>query len=172
MDLLQEIRKSGKKSKELNAFMAKLITEKKPSSKDFADALVSGNDAERGTCIEALEYASQNKPEIAREYISCVVDFLNDKAPRVKWEAARVIGNIASKYPEEVSKAVESLLTNTNDKGTVVRWSTAFALGEIARYNLKLRENLLSKINTILKKESNNGVKNVYLKTLKALGAK
>jgi len=169
MKILEEIRKSDKKPKELNLYIAKLILEKKPSTKDFTDAISMGSDAERGTCIEALEFATQTHPEIAKSYLSQVINCLNDKAPRVKWEASKVIANIAKVLPKETENAVENLLKNTTDKGTVVRWSTAFALGEIAKNNIKLRPLLISKINGILKKEQNNGVKNVYLKALKVI---
>ena len=170
MKILDEIKKSDKKPKELNAYIAKLILEKKPTAADFAETLALGNDAERGTCIEALEYATQTKPELAKTYLSEVIKCLADKAPRVKWEAARVIGNIAKSMPKEAEKAIDSLVANTKDKGTVVRWSAAFALGEILKYHQSLRPTLLTKINGILDKEQNNGVKNVYLKAIKAVG--
>jgi hypothetical protein len=169
MNILDEIRKSDKKPKELNAFIAKLILEKKPSGENFADALSSGSDSERGTCVEALEYATQTNPDIAKPYIASVISCLKDKAPRVKWEASRVIGNVSKVLPKETGEAVSGLLVNTMDKGTVVRWSTAFALSEIAKHNDKLRASLIMKINEIVKKEQNNGVKNVYLKALKVI---
>lgn len=169
MKLLDEIRKSSKKSKELITFVSKLILEKKPSSKDFSEALNAGNDSERGTIVESLEFATQTKPDIVKLYLPEVIKSLSDKAPRVKWEAARVIGNIAAKLPEEAAKTVDNLLINTKDKGTVVRWSVAFALGEIAKTNSKLQKNLVNEINNLLKRENNNGVKNVYLKALKVI---
>lgn len=169
MNLLEEIRNSNKKPKELNQYIAKLILQKKPSSKEFTEVLASASDSERGTCIEALEYATQTDPQIAKNYLSDVISSLKDKAPRVKWEAARVIGNIAKSIPKEADKAVEGLLENTKDKGTVVRWSTAFALGEIIKYNEKQRPILLKKISEVLKREENNGVRNVYLKALKVI---
>lgn len=169
MKILEEIRRSDKKPKELNAYIATLIMDKKVSVEDFRDAMNSEKDAERGTCIEALEYASQTDPDIAKSYIHDVVNSLADKAPRVKWEAARVIGNIAKTSPEKTGEAIGNLLKNTADKGTVVRWSTAFAICEIAKYNDKRRSEMLSKIKEILKKEQNSGVKNVYLKALKII---
>lgn len=169
MKILEEIRKSDKKPKELNAFIAKLIFEKKPSGGDFTEALTSGSDAERGTCIEALEYATQTNQEIAKPYILEVIKCLGDKAPRVKWEAARIIANIAKSLPKEAEKALDSLMKNTTDKGTVVRWSTAFALGEIAKNNKSKQKDLIKTIENLAKKEQNNGVKNVYLKALKAV---
>ncbi len=56
-----------------------------------------------------------------------------------------------------------------NDKGTVVRWSVAFALGEIVKSNQKMAKKLLPRINELAERETNNGVKNVYLKVLKAI---
>lgn len=170
MKILDEIKKSDKKPKELNAFIAKLILEKKPSADDFTEALSYGDDAERGTCIEALEYATQTNAGIAKIYLSDVIKCLSDKSPRVKWEASRVIGNIAKALPKETEKALDALFKNTTDKGTVVRWSTAFALGEILKHNQTIRTTLLSKINAIVKKEENNGVKNVYVKALRVIG--
>jgi hypothetical protein len=50
-----------------------------------------------------------------------------------------------------------------------VRWSAAFALAEIAKSSLKTQKELIPKFSEILKKEANNGVKNIYVKTLKEL---
>jgi hypothetical protein len=61
------------------------------------------------------------------------------------------------------------LLLNTKDESTVVRWCAAFALSEIAKYNTKKQKELFSIFSEIVKKEKNNGVKNVYVKTLKIL---
>ncbi len=169
MDLLAEIRKSDKKSKELTSFISKIILDKKPAASDFCQAVRKGNDSERGTCVEALEFASQTKPEIAKLYLAEIITCLSDKAPRVKWEASRIIGNVAKIFPQETGKAVENLRKNTQDKGTVVRWSTAYALGEIAKSNSKIRPLLLKEINALIKKETNGGVKNVYLKALKEI---
>lgn len=169
MDLLEVIRKSGKKAKELNSYLAQIIIDKKPSSKDFSAALSNGGDSERGSCVEALEFITQKDPGVAKPYLPEVVRRLEDKAPRVKWEAARVIGNVAASFPVETAKAVDNLLVNTADKGTVVRWSTAFALGEI--FKSTKDRSLFRRIETLSNKETNNGVKNVYIKALKAVSA-
>ena len=79
------------------------------------------------------------------------------------------IGNLAQKFPKEVEKAVPKLLVNTKDESTVVRWCAAFALSEIAKNSLRAREELVPKIEGIIKSEKNNGVKNVYLKALKTI---
>ena len=165
MNLIDTIKKSDKKSKALVEFLVRQIEKEKPTVHDFELALKMGSDAERGSCVEAMEFISQKKPEFVISFIPLIITTLSDKAPRVKWESARVIGNIAQKYPKQAEKAIQALFLNTKDKGTVVRWSVAFALGEI----LKSTKNktLLSKIEAIIKSEKSSGVKNVYLKAMK-----
>jgi hypothetical protein len=53
-----------------------------------------------------------------------------------------------------------------------VRWSAAFAMTEIAKSSQDSQKELVPKFNKILKKEDNNGVRNVYLKYLKQLDRK
>ena len=119
--------------------------------------------------IEILEYASKDNPEVAIPHLNEIINHINFNAPRVKWEAARVIANLSEKYPNEAAQAIDKLLTNTKDKGTVVRWSTALAIGEIAKYNRSKQKELIKVIESLVEKESNNGVKNVYLKALKVI---
>lgn len=169
MLLLEEIRKTNKKPKELLVYLASLVKKNKSILKDFADSLKNSSDAERGICIETLEYVSKDSPDIAEPHVETVISYLNDKAPRVKWEAARIIANISRSYPEKAVKAVENLMKNATDKGTVVRWSSAFALGEIAKNNKSRQKELIKTLENFANKEQNNGVKNVYLKALEAI---
>ena len=57
----------------------------------------------------------------------------------MRWEACRIIGNVAKKFPDKVKEAIPRLLENTKDKRTVVRWSAAFALTEIAKSDLEMQ---------------------------------
>ncbi len=171
MDLLKEIQDSGRKGKELNLYIAKLLEAKKPSANDFATAVRTGNNVERGVCLEALEYITQTNPGFARIQIPTIISSLSDTAPRVKWEAARVIANIASLYPKDVETSVPGLIENAKNKSTVVRWSAALALGEIAKYNHEQKNKLLNRIKQICEKEENKGVKNVYKKALKVIAS-
>lgn len=164
--LIEEIRSSNLKPKELLEHLSKRVLQDKSFLQDFAVCMEVGTTAEKGTCMEVLEYASKEKPAEAKAHLETVIRFLGDQAPRVKWEAARVIGNVAKDFPSEAFKAVDGLLANANDKGTVVRWSTAFALGEIFKHNPKAKNSLKEKIEAVLKKETNNGVKKVYEKAL------
>lgn len=169
MRLLDEIRNSDKKPKELLVFLSEKAKKDKNLLNDFSKCLENGSLVEKGICMEVLEFVSQEKPELVIPYIDEVITYLNYDAPRVKWEAARVVANLSSKYPEKTVKAIDKLIINTKDKGTVVRWATAFALGEIAKHNKNIQKELVKKIENIIKKEQNSGVKNVYLKALKVI---
>lgn len=169
MKILEEIRKSNNKPKELVLSLSNIVKKDKSLLKQFEVCLKAGNTAEKGICMEVLEFVSQEKPEFARPYIEVVIKYLADPAPKVKWEAARVIGNISSRFPAETLKAVPNLIKNTGDKGTVVRWSAAYALSEILKSNKTVRSKLLPQVESLLKNEKSNGVKNVYLKALKII---
>jgi hypothetical protein len=73
---------------------------------------------------------------------------------------------------DETAKAVPYLLKNTADEvknTTVIKWCAAFALAEIAKSNPKTRKELLPVFDDITKRETNNGVKNVFLKAVKSI---
>jgi hypothetical protein len=89
-------------------------------------------DPVKGTCIEAIENVTRERPEIAdKTCLDFVTNTLTDKAKRVQWESAKVIANIAHRFPEDLDEGVTNLLENLEKGGTVVRWSAAIALGEI-----------------------------------------
>jgi hypothetical protein len=92
-----------------------------------------------------------------------------DKAPRVKWESAKVIGNIAYLYPDKLDKAIGNLLTNSEFSGTVVRWSAAFALGEIVKLKTKRNKDLIPAVEAIIRRDDDNAIKKIYQAALKKL---
>ena len=125
-------------------------------------------DAEKATCIEAIEFATKHNPNIADENVfEYVTKTLTENAPRVKWESARVIGNIAYLFPTKLKIAINNLLKNSEYDGTVVRWASAFALGEILKLRTKHNRDLLPKIEAIYDREEDNGVKRKYLEAIK-----
>ncbi|MBO1915002.1 hypothetical protein J4G37_60520, partial [Microvirga sp. 3-52] len=84
------------------------------------------------TCMEVLEAATSEKPGIATpKLLEFAENNLSVQAPRIKWESAKVIGNIAHLFPEQLEIPVKHLLENTSHEGTVVRWSAAYALTKI-----------------------------------------
>ncbi len=127
-------------------------------------------DPAKATCIEAMEYATRQNPKIADENVLIfVTNTLASKAPRVKWESARLIGNIAHLFPSQLEKSIENLLINTENEGTVVRWSSAFALGEILKLKTKYNSDLLPTIETICEKVEKNSIKKIYADALKKI---
>ncbi|RLJ07989.1 MAG: hypothetical protein DRP16_02280 [Candidatus Aenigmatarchaeota archaeon] len=170
MITIVKILKSKRKPKEI----VELLAEKLKSDDKAIDELIQcfrdGNTAEKGNCMEAIEYVTKESSEFAKDCLDFVIEHINDKAPRVKWEACRIIGNVAKKFPDKVKDAVPKLLENTKDKGTVVRWSAAFALTEIAKSSLEMQKELVQEFEKILERETNKGVRNIYLKYLKGIG--
>jgi HEAT repeat protein len=125
-------------------------------------------DAARATCIEAIEYATSKEPAIAdRQCLEFVIENLKEKAPRIKWESAKVIGNIAHLYPGNLDEAVKNLLVNSEHSGTVVRWSAAFALGRIIKLNSTLNKELIPAVESICNREEKNSIRKIYQEALK-----
>jgi HEAT repeat protein len=125
-------------------------------------------DPAMATCIEALEYATRQNSLIADETVLTFVSrALTAKAPRIKWESAKVIGNIAHLFPTKLEKSIDNLLSNTEHEGTVVRWSAAFALGEILKLKTIHNKNLFTAIENICDKEEKNSIKKIYLDAIK-----
>jgi HEAT repeat protein len=150
--------------------IARQLLEGKLSLKLLTGKIRSTSDAARATCIEAVELATRACPTLADiECLRLMTETLGDKAPRVKWESARVIGNIAHLFPSKLDEAISKLLTNTTHPGTVVRWSAAYAISRIIRLRLNLNKELLPVINTILESDEKNSIKKIYAEAVKSL---
>lgn len=123
---------------------------------------------DKATCIEAIESATKKLPKIADEdLLAFVTKSLTEEEPRVKWESAKVIGNIAKQFPTQLDNSIHHLLQNAENKGTVVRWAAAYALAEILKLKGANNLKLLHQIETLCEKEEDNGVKKKYLDALK-----
>ena len=167
--MIVDILQSKRKPKEKVDLLVKNIIKNKELFEELIEILKKGTDVEKGTCADVMKHVTKDKPEIAAPYINEMIEYINYKASRVKWGIPESIGNMAQKFSQEVEKAVPKLFINTKEESIVVRWCAAFALTEIAKYNPKLQKELISQFNKILKKETNNGVRNVYLKALKII---
>lgn len=131
------------------------------------------NPVNKATCIEALEYATKKKPGLADEsLLHFAARTLQEEEPRIKWESAKVIANIAKEFPAQLTTAITHLLSNAEHTGTVVRWATASALGEILKLKTAYNEKLLPEVEKLCEKEADNGVKAKYLDALKKLKKK
>lgn len=123
---------------------------------------------DKATCIEAIEYATKKEPTLATESLfTYVTKALKDTEPRVKWESANVIGNVAKLFPTQLNNSIKNLLPNAEHSGAVVRWASAYALAEILKLKTDNNKKLLPKVEAICEKEKDNGVKKKYLDALK-----
>lgn len=167
---INAIIKQKKPAKELVEEIAEQIVSKKLSSELLITEAINCKDVELANCIEAMEKASKDQPElISKQTLITIIACLANKTPRVKWESARVIGNCISKHPDLVEKSIKALLDNTNHSGTVVRWSAAYALGEIILINSKYNSDLIPAIETIIRNEEKASIQKIYQKALKSL---
>ena len=124
----------------------------------------------KATCIEAIEFATKQNPTIANEEaLHFITQTLTAETPRVKWESAKAIGNIAHLFPSKLDSTIANLLDNSEHSGTVVRWSTAYALGEILKLQTPINEALLPTLETICNREEKNSIKKVYLAAIKTV---
>lgn len=148
--------------------ISKMLLDGELSIDDLIAFAKSANDTLKATCIESLEFATRNNASIATEKcFKYVTQTLADEAPRVKWESAKVVGNIAKQFPTKLDKAIGNLLTNSEYNGTVVRWAAAFALGEILKLKTKHNTVLLPTLETISTREQDNAIKKKYLDAIK-----
>ncbi len=168
MDIREILNDKFINPKDKTEFISKMILSGEIMISALVEFAKSSKDPAKATCIEALEFATKTNPGIADSAcLEFVTGTLKDKAPRIKWESARVIGNIAHRFPGNLDKAISSLLANTEHSGTVVRWSAAFALTEIIKLKTKYNTSLLPAIDAILEREEKNSIKKIYLTALK-----
>jgi len=175
MSKIAEILNSKIKPKEKQTKLVEAITQKEISAKEFIAFFESAPDVDKGICADVMKHVSAQNPEILVPFIDVLIEFINYKAPRVKWGIPEAIGNLSRKYPDKVVKAIPYLLKNTAENKintTVIRWCAAYGLTEIAKNNPKTRNQLLPIFEKMVKVEKNNGVRNVYLKTTKFIEPK
>ncbi len=129
-------------------------------------AAVSKDPAKAG-CVESIEWATRTRPEIGTSAcLEFVTGCLSSKSPRLKWESARVIGNICHLFPDQLDGAVRNLLENSENPGTVVRWSAAYALGQILKLKTVHNPELIPAVEAIIEREEKNSIRKIYLAAL------
>lgn len=156
------------KAKEKVIVIGQWLSERKITPDELISYASNSKAPVKASCIEALEFATKQDPTIANEAVlGFAVNSLTEKAPRIKWESAKVIGNIAYRFPEKLETAIGHLLENTEHEGTVVRWSAAFALGEILKLKTPLNIQLLPTLEAISERDDKNSVRKIYLDAIK-----
>ena len=122
------------------------------------------------TILEAIEEIS-NKELIALslKYLEFAKKYISSKDNSCKREASRIVGNMASQYPQAVRDCIPALLDNVKADGTVIRWGSAYALSRIILLEEYCNSDLYEELVTICDNEQENGVRNQYLKAFKKI---
>jgi hypothetical protein len=168
MDIILLLNDKSIKPKEKTEMLSAWILDGKVTIDQLVQFAETAKEPQKATCIEALEFATKQKPEIISEKgFHFVTQTLMAKAPRVKWESARVIGNTAHLFVAGLDEAITNLRDNSAHEGTVVRWSTAFALGEILKLKTKHDDELLPALQNIADKEGKNSIRKIYFDAIK-----
>jgi hypothetical protein len=153
----------GIKPKDKTETISKWLLHKTLTVDELIEFAQRAKDPVKATCIEAIELATRTHPELATtSCVAFVSHALQEKAPRVKWESARVIGNIAHLHSNTLEEAIRQLLINAEHTGTVVRWSTAYALSRIVRLNTSQSTALIPVLQSIHAREENKSIKRMY----------
>lgn len=169
----------------MNAVLTDVLSSKlsaKKKARAIADALSGGSlkpealleagrklpRAELAILIESLESATRKQPALAGdELFALLVESLADPAPRVRWEAARTVGNVASQHAGNLRPAARALLDNTANASTVVRWAAAQALTAILKTGYA-ENSFALQLTEIAAREQDDGVRRVYEKAIRA----
>jgi hypothetical protein len=169
MDPLETILRSAMKPKEKQDALVEAVCGGAITGGELMAFFMSASYVDKGSCADAMKHIAERNPEILGPHIDTLVQYINHKAPRVKWGVSEAVGNCAAKFPDKTAAAIPYLLQNTVENEintTVVRWCAACCLAEIARHCEKTRENLVTEMKKLAEKETNNSVRNVYLKAL------
>lgn len=164
MDLQEFFTDKSIKAKQKTEELSEMLIHSRISVDELLVFAKLQKDPIKATCMEAFEYATKNKPELAKnELFMFAIESLSNKAPRVKWESAKVIANTASIFPDLIEPAINALIKNTEHEGTVVRWSAALALSEIYKLNTKFNKDLATIFNGLVEREEKNSIRKLYL---------
>lgn len=156
------------KSTEKTATISSWLLNSTLKAHDLIQFASSLKDPDKATCIEALEFATKQQPSvITKNEFDFVSAALTDKAPRIKWESAKVIGNTASLFPDQLDETIVNLLQNSEHNGTVVRWSAAYALGQIIQLKTDRNNELIPAAEAICHREEKNSIRKIYLDAIK-----
>jgi hypothetical protein len=165
--VISMLENKGIKAKEKTLAVSGLLLNNKISIDDLVQLAGRQSDSDKGTLLAVMEFVSKGHPEIINgKAFKFAISCLKENAPRIKWEAAKVISNTAQLFPTLLKTAVPVLLGTSSHKGNVVRWSAATALAQIIALKKSLNSELIPKVEAILEWEKDNAIRKIYQKAL------
>ena len=121
--------------------------------------------------LEAVEEISNKRlMDLSIGYLEFAKKYVSSGDNSCKRESSRIVGNLASRYPQALGDCIPALLENAKAEGTVIRWGSAYALSRIIVLEEYANTDLYEILAAICENEPENGVKNQYLKALKKIG--
>jgi hypothetical protein len=157
------------RSKERTLKLASLLLSEDISYDELIAVARKTKGVDKANCIEAMEKATKQHPVADSKLLNFLTDTVLEDVPRIKWESARTIGNIARFFPGKLAKTINHLLINTEDPGMVVRWSSAYALSAIMNAHPSYAKKLKETAEAITAVEKDNAIRKMYLSALKKL---
>lgn len=126
------------------------------------------DDKKNAAILEALEEVTRTEPDKSTlEWLQFAEQYIEAQSNNLKREASRVVGNIAHLYKDDLAVSIQKLLKNTSNESTVVRWGSAYAFAKIIVLSQFANSQLFGQLTEICEHESQHGVKNQYIKSLK-----
>jgi len=148
--------------------------------KAIADAVLNGStkiqdlmalkvdDKKLALVFESIEELSSKTPDMAElNWLKFAESHMLSADNNIKREAARIIGNIAHRFPGDLGSVIPKLIGNAKSGSTIIRWSCAYALGKIIVIPKHADSDLYGKLEKLAEQEPMNGNKNQYLNGLK-----
>lgn len=170
MNLIETIKDKSLKPKQKTEFIAASLHSGNISIEEIILTETKLNAATLATCIEAIELATRaHGCSLSSIQLQWIIDKLSMPNPRIKWEAAKVIGNAIAYHKQMIETAVTALIANTKHEGTVVRWSAAYALAAIVILDTPINKELIPTVNELINTEEKESIKKIYRKSLKAV---
>jgi len=169
MKSIESILGSSIAAKQKEVALVSLIEGESGQLAALVERFPSVSKSDQGTVMAALESFSRQRPDLVLLHADFVVGHVEDSQPRVRWEASRVVGNLAGANVPVLQSAVPALLRNARNEGTVVRWSAAFALTQLALGDVVLGQELLPRLAELARRETGDGIRKMYEKALKRL---
>lgn len=158
------------KPSEKTMLISQWLLEGNLTNEELLEYAGQSKDSVKATCIEAFEFATKIRPQVADERVlDFVISEMGSKAPRIQWESAKVIGRVAHLFPHRLEELIRVLLKHTDSDGTVVRWSIAFALGEILQLNSPHNAHLVPAVERICDQEEKSSIQKIYRAALKKI---
>lgn len=170
MDFIPLLHDKQLKAKQITEMLSSGLCARNFEPNALIQHAVKAKEPVQANIMEALVHATSEFPDLATpEMLHFILLGLTAKAPRLRWESARLVIVFAKRYPNHVETCIEPLLLNARHTGTVVRWSAAQALCAIVSENEDLRSDLIPALEVICMQEEKNSIRKIYQTTFKNL---